>query len=151
MQEVDHCGSHLVSCLEAKRKKREAMHLADYHKSSDYLHSIQHNLDLEVRLRSADTEHERRVDSRCLLALPGEAQKARCRHDEAAGTCLAEAEFAAVTVTEAAAAMSEGSCLVAPARHDSFHLAVAARFAEDSMQVVAASLECIWEMVHYVP
>jgi hypothetical protein len=144
MQEVDHCGSHLVSCLVAKRKKREAMHLADYHKSSDYLHSIQHNLDLEVRLRSADAERERRVDSRCLLALPGEAQKARRHHDEAADTCLAEAEFAAVTV-------SEGSCLVAPARHDSFHLAVAARFAEDSMQVVAASLECIWEVVHYVP
>ena len=150
MREVDHCGCYLVSCLLAKRKKHEATHSADYCKSSDCLHSIQHNVDLEVRPRSADVERERRVDSRCLLALPGEAQKARCHYDEAADTCLVEAEFAAVTVTEAAAAMSEGSCLVAPARYDSFHPAVAARFAENSMQVVAASLERIWEVVRYV-
>lgn len=106
-------------------------------------------------MRSADAERERRIDSRRLLALSGEGQKARRRRDEAAGTCLAVAEVAVtVTVTEAAAAaaaaMSEG-CLVAAARYDSFHLAVAARFAEDNMQVAAASLERIWEVVRYVP
>jgi hypothetical protein len=139
-----------------KRKKREATHSADYCESSDCLHSTRRSWDLEVRLRSADAERERRIDSRRLLALSGEAQKVRRRRDEAAGTCLAEAEVAAVTVTEAAtataaaAAMSEG-CLVAAAMYDSYHLAVAARFAEENMQVVAASLECIWEVVRYVP
>jgi hypothetical protein len=110
-------------------------------------------LDLEARLRSADAERECRIDSHCLLALSGEAQKVQCHRDEVVDTRLAEMEVAAaaVTVTEAAPAMSEGSCLVAPARHDSFHLAVAARFAEDSMQVVAASWECIWEVVRFVP
>ena len=147
MQGVDRCGCYFVSCLLAKRRKREATHSADYCKSSECLHSTQRILDLEVRLRSADAERERHIDSHCLPALSGEAQKARCHRGdgEATDTCLAEVGVAAVTVTvtEAAAAMLEGSCLVAPARYDSFHLAVAARFAEDSMQVVAASLECI--------
>jgi hypothetical protein len=151
MQEGDHCGCYLVSCLLAKRKKREATHSADYYQSLDCLHSTQRSLDLEARLRSADAERERRIDSHCLLALSGEAQKVQRCCDEVADTRLAETEDTAVTVTEAVAAMSEGSCLVAPARHDSFHLAVAARFAEDSMQVVAASWECIWEVVRYVP
>jgi len=147
-----------------KRKKREATHSADCCESSDCLHSTRRSWDLEVRLRSADAERERRIDSRRLLALSGEAQKARRRRDEAAGTCLAEAEVAAVTVTvteaaaatataaaaAAATAMSEGY-LVAAAMYDSYHLAVAARFAEENMQVVAASLECIWEVVRYVP
>ena len=96
MQGVDRCGCHLVSCLLAKRKKREATHSADYCKSLDCLHSTRRSWDLEVLLRSADAERERRIDSRRLLS--GEAQKARCRRDEAAGTCLAEAEVAAVTV-----------------------------------------------------
>jgi hypothetical protein len=153
MQGVDRCGCHPV-----KRKKHEVTHSADYCKSSDCLHSTPRSWDLEVPLRSADAERERRIDSRRLLALSGEAQKARRRRDEAAGTRLAEAEVVAVTVTvtevaaaaAAAAAMSEG-CLVAAARYDSFHLAVAARFAEDNMQVVAASVERIWEVVRYVP
>jgi hypothetical protein len=156
MQGVDRCGCHLVSYLLAKRKKHEATHSADYCKSSDCLHSTQRSWDLEVRLRSADAERGRRSDSHRLLTLCGEAQKARHRRDEAAGTRLAEAEVAAVTVTvtvavtEAAAAMSEG-CLIASARYDSFHLAVAARLAVDNMQAVAASLESIWEVVRYVP
>jgi hypothetical protein len=158
MQGVDRCSGYLVSCLVVKRKKREATHSADYCKSSGYLHSIRRSWDLEVLLRSADAERERRTDSRCLLTLSGEAEKARRRRDEAAGTRLAEAEVAAVTVTvteaatatATAAAMSEG-CLVAAARYDSFHLVVAARFAEDNMQVVAASLESIWVVVRYVP
>src|SRR5271170_3572449 len=110
MQGVDRCGCHLVSCLLVKRKKREATHSADYCNSLDCLHSTRRRWDLEVLLRSADAERERRIDSRRLLS--GEAQKARCRRDEAAGTCLAEAEVATltvavavtVTVTEAAAA-----------------------------------------------
>jgi hypothetical protein len=148
---VDRCGCYLVSCPPAKRKKREVTHSADYCKSSDCLHLTRRSWDLEVRLRSADAERERRIDSHRLLTLRGEAQKERHRRDEAAGTRLAEADVAAVTVavavTEAATAMSEG-CLVAPARYDSFHLA---RFVEDNMQVVAASLESIWEVVRYVP
>jgi len=139
MQEADRCGCHLVSCLLAKRKKHEATHSADYYESSDCLHLTRRSWDLEVPLRSADAERERRIDSHRLLALSGEAPKARRRCDEAGHTCLAEAEIAAVTVTvavaaaAAAAAMSEGSCLVAPARYNTFHLAVAARLVEHSM------------------
>jgi hypothetical protein len=155
MQVVDRCGGYLVSCLLATRKKREVMHSAGCYKPSDRLHLTRRSLDLEERLRSVDAECERRTGFHCLLAVPGDAQKARCHRDEAADTCLAEAEVAAATVIEAAAAtaaaMAEGSCWVAPARCDSFHLAVAARSAEDSTQVVAASLECIWAAVRYVP
>jgi hypothetical protein len=148
MQGVDRCGWHLVSCLLAKRKKREATHSADYCKSSDCLHSTRRSWDLEVRLWSADAERERRIDSHRLLTQRREARKAQRRCDEAVGTCLAEAVAAAAAA--AVAAMLEG-CLVAPARYDSFHLAVSARFAEDNMQVVAARLESIWEVVRYVP